>query len=74
LITPILKQDKTISLKKLSIDKQELILAISTTSVKHLEGFHAKINRNATLQAEIKSQSTSGNKVVATLHVHKKKP
>jgi len=74
LITPILKKDKTINLKKLSIDKQELILAISTTSVNHLEKFHAEINRNATLQAEIKSQSTSGNKVIATLHVHKKKP
>ncbi len=74
LITPILKKNKTISLKKLSIDKQELILSISTTSVNHLERFHAEINRNATLQAEIKSQSTSGNKVLAKLHIHKKKP
>ena len=74
LITPILKKNNAISLKKLSIDKQELILSISTTSVNHLEKFHAKINSNATLQAEIKSQSTSGNKVVATLHIHKKKP
>jgi general secretion pathway protein L len=74
LVTPILKKNKAISLKKLSIDKQALILTISTTSVNHLEKFHANINRNATFQAEIKSQSTSGNKVIAKLHIHKKKP
>lgn len=73
LITPILKKAKNISLKKLSIDNNQLILAITTDSVTQLERFHETINRNATLQAEIKSQNSSGNKVVATLHINKKK-
>ena len=74
LIAPIIKKTKTIKLTKLSIVNNEVILAITTSLVNHLEEFNETINRNATLQAEIKSQNTSGNKVIATLHIHKKKP
>lgn len=74
LVTPILKRNNSINLKKLSIENNELILAISVNSVSRLESFHSAINRNANLQAEIKAQNTAGNKVVATLHIRTKKP
>lgn len=74
LVTPIIKKNRAINLKKLTIDNNELILAITAGSVTQLERFNAAINRHAALQAEIKSQNTSDNKVVATLNVRPKKP
>jgi type II secretory pathway component PulL len=66
-VAPFLKKFPKISLKEIRYQNNELLLVISAPNVTRLEAFKNTLIKDGALNVEIKSSTTTANKVESTL-------